>query len=72
MAKHIPEVTDDMLSIFSLILTGGDACKRLAAEVIRKLPPEARRDLRAACQETDNLIDDTWLEEMRERRPWKL
>jgi hypothetical protein len=72
VSKHIPEVTDDMISIFTAILTGGDANMRLAAELIRKLPPQARRDLRAACQETDNLIDDVWLEESRERRPWKL
>ena len=70
--KHHPEITDDMISIFTSILIGGDANKRLAAKLIRKLPPQARRDLRAACQELDNLIDDTWLEEMRERRPWKL
>jgi hypothetical protein len=43
-----------------------------ASERIRKLTPEERRDLRAACQKLDNLIDDVWLEEMRERRPWKL
>jgi len=66
--KHIPEVTDDMISIFTSILTGGDANKRLAAELIRKLSPEARRDLRAACQDLDNLIDDVWIEERREER----
>ena len=70
--KHIPEVTDDMISIFTSVLTGGDANKRLATELIRNLGPEARRDLRAACQETDELLDDTILAEMRERRPWKL
>jgi hypothetical protein len=70
--KHHPEVTDDMISIFTSILIGGDANKRLASELIRKLGPEARRDLRAACQNVDNLIDDVWLEELRERRPWKL
>jgi len=70
--KHTPEVTDDMISIFTAVLTGGDANRRLAAKLIRKLSPEARRDLRAACQDLDNLIDDVWLEELRERRPWKL
>ena len=64
--------TDDMISIFTAILIGGDANKRLAAKLIRKLSPAARRDLRAACQDLDNLIDDVWLEELRERRPWKL
>jgi hypothetical protein len=70
--KHHPEITDSMIEIFTSILTGGDANKRLAAKLIRKLSPAARRDLRAACQDLDNLIDDVWLEEMRERRPWKL
>ena len=41
MKKHHPEVTDDMITIFSLILTGGDACRQLAAEKIRKLGIEA-------------------------------
>jgi len=70
--KHIPEVTDDMISIFTHVLTGGDLNKRLAAELICRLGPEARRDLRAACQDLDYLIDDVILAEMRERRPWKL
>lgn len=70
--KHHPEITDDMISIFVSILTGGDANKRLAAELIRKLGPEARRDLRATIQELDNLLDDTILAEMAEKRPWKL
>jgi len=70
--KHIPEVTDDMISVFVHVLTGGDINKRLAAELIRKLGPEARRDLRAALRETDELLDDVSLQEMRERRPWKL
>jgi hypothetical protein len=66
--KHIPEVADDMISIFVHVLTGGELNRRLAAELIRKLGPEARRDLRAACQDLDNLIDDVWLEELREKR----
>ena len=70
--KRIPEVTDDMISIFTSILIGGDANKRLAAELIRRLGPEARRDLRAACQTTDELLDDVILAELRERRPWRL
>jgi hypothetical protein len=70
--KHTPEITDDMISIFTAIVIGGDANKRLASELIRKLGPEARRDLRAACQTLDEQIDDVWLEELRERRPWKL
>jgi hypothetical protein len=70
--KHIPEVIDDMVSIFTSILIGGEANRLLAAQLIRKLGPEARRDLRATCQDLDNLIDDVILAEMRERRPWKL
>ena len=70
--KHIPEITDDMISIFASVLIGGDANKSLAAEMIRKLGAEARRDLRAALQDLDYLIDDVIPAEMRERRPWKL
>jgi hypothetical protein len=44
----------------------------LAAELVRKLGLEARRDLRAVCQEVENLVDDVILAEMRSRRPWKL
>jgi hypothetical protein len=70
--KHHPEITDDMITIFSLIVTGGEACRLLAVEKIRNLPQQARRDLRAACQETEEILDDVTLAEMRERRPWRL
>jgi hypothetical protein len=70
--KHTPEVVDDIISVFVHVLTGGDLNKSLAAELMRKLGPQARRDLRAACQEVENLLDDITLEEMRFRRPWKL
>ena len=63
---------DVMIAIFTLVLAGGESSRKEAAELIRKLGPEARRDLRAACQNLDNLIDEVWLEESRERRPWKL
>jgi len=63
---------DTLVSIFTLMLDAGESSKREAAELIRKLGPEQRRDLRATCQETDELLDDTILAEMRERRPWKL
>jgi len=66
--KHHPEITDDMISIFTSILIGGEANRLLAVKLIRKLDAKARRDLRAACQDVDNLIDDTWLEELREKR----
>lgn len=66
--KHHPDITDDMISIFVHVLTGGDANKRMAAKLIRKLGPEARRDLRAALQDADYLLDDVCLEEMREKR----
>ncbi len=67
MKRH-PEITDDMISIFTSILIGGDANRSLAEKLIRKLGPAARRDLRAALQDVDYLLDDTLLEEMRERR----
>lgn len=70
--KHHPEITDDMISIFTSILIGGDANKALAVNLIRKLGPEARRDLRAACQSLDELLDDVFLAESRSGRPWKL
>jgi len=63
---------DVMIAIFTLVLAGGEPARLEAAELIRKLSPEARRDLRAACQEMDELLDDVILTEMRERRPWKL
>jgi hypothetical protein len=66
--KHHPEITDEMISIFTCVLTGGDVNKRLAVKLILKLGPEARRDLRAACQRLDTLVEDTWVEEMREKR----
>jgi hypothetical protein len=72
MKKHHPEITDSMVEVFTSILAGGDFNRRLAIALICKLGPEARRDLRAACQEIDSLIDDVILAEMRERRPWKL
>jgi hypothetical protein len=45
-----------------------DHSRKLAAERIKAMTPTQRRDLRAACQNLDNLIDDTWLEELREKR----
>jgi hypothetical protein len=66
--KHHSEITDDMISIFVAILHGGDANKRLAEKLIRKLDARARRDLRASIQTFDALIDDVWLEELREKR----
>jgi hypothetical protein len=70
--KHTAEINDEIVSVFVHVFTGGDANRRLAVELIRKLPPTAIRDLRAACQEVDNLLDDTVLKMMAERRPWKL
>lgn len=54
--------------IFALALAGGEANKLTAAELIRSLTSEARRDLRAAIQELDALMDDVFLQEMREKR----
>jgi hypothetical protein len=66
------EILDTQIQIFTLILLGSENRKLRAAEMIRKLDAKARRDLRAAGQILDNLIDDVILAEMRERRPWKL
>ena len=63
---------DALTSIFTLVLGGGEAGRLEAAELIRKLSTEQRRDLRAALQETDHLLDTVILSEMAERRPWKL
>jgi hypothetical protein len=59
---------DVMISIFTLVLGGGESNRQAAAEKIGLLSPEARRDLRAALQDLDNLVDDVWLEELREKR----
>jgi hypothetical protein len=42
--------------------------KARAVEYIRQLDAEGRRDLRAACQRLDNLVEDTWIEELRDKR----
>jgi hypothetical protein len=66
--KHHPETIDMMVEIFTSILAGGGANKRLAVKLIRKLDAVGRRDLRAACQNLDALIEETWLEELRDKR----
>jgi len=68
MSKYA-EIDSDLLL---LAAEDSDRSRKLAAERIRAMTPQERRDLRAACQTLDNLIDDVWLEELRERRPWKL
>lgn len=60
--------TGTQTEIINLILAGGHGNKLRAAELIRTLSPSARRDLRAALQTLDYLIDDVWLEELREKR----
>jgi len=49
-------------------LSGTESDKRHAANLILKLNDVERRDLRAACQRLDNLVEDTWLDELREKR----
>jgi hypothetical protein len=66
--KHHPEITDDMISIFVAILSGGETNMRLAANLIRKLDATGRRDLRATLQQLDYLLDDVFLSEQREKR----
>jgi hypothetical protein len=63
---------DTLVSIFTLMLDAGEASKLEAAEMMRKLTPQQRRDLRGAVQTIEETLDDVILAEMRERRPWKL
>jgi len=63
---------DVMIAIFTLMAAPSESNRSEAAELIRKLSPEGRRDLRATASSIDELLDDIILAEMRERRPWKL
>jgi hypothetical protein len=56
------------IEIFTLILSGTERDKKHAANLIRKLDAVARRDLRAACQRLDRLVEDAWMGELREKR----
>jgi hypothetical protein len=56
------------IEIFELILSGTERDKKHAVMLIRKLDDVARRDLRATCQRLDNLVEDTWFDELREKR----
>jgi hypothetical protein len=56
------------IEIFELILSGTKSDKKHAANLILKLNDVERRDLRAACQRLDNLVEDTWLDELRDKR----
>jgi hypothetical protein len=49
-------------------LSGTKSDKKHAANLILKLNDVERRDLRAACQRLDNLVEDTWLDELRDKR----
>lgn len=62
------DATREQIEIFTLLLIGGDGAKLRAAEMIRSLDARSRRDLRAALQELDYLLDDVFLAEMREKR----
>ncbi len=70
--KPEPPPLETRNEVFALASVGGDSNLKLAAERIRKMSAEERRDLRAACQTLDELLDDVFLAESRERRPWKL
>ena len=68
MSKYT-EIDTDLL----LLAAEDSECSRQeAAERIGNLSPEERRDLRAACQRLDNLVEDTWIDELREKRHGKL
>jgi hypothetical protein len=69
--KHHPEILDSMIEIFASIVVGGETNKRLAIRLIRKLDATARRDLRAVCQNLDALVEEVWLEELRDQRAEK-
>jgi len=56
------------IEIFTLILSGTERDKKHAANLIRKLDAAGRRDLRAALQRLDYLLDDVTLEEFRQKR----
>jgi hypothetical protein len=67
--KHHPEILDSMIEIFSLVLTGdGEYSRRREIALIRKLDAVGRRDLRAALQRLDYLLDDVTLEEFLQKR----
>jgi len=54
--------------LFALCSEGGDASLKRAAAIIRRLSAEERRDVRAGIQQLDNLMDDVFLEQQREKR----
>ena len=67
--KHHPETLDNLIEIFSLVVTGpSDFNKQRAIKLIRKLNDVERRDLRAFCQNLDNLVETVWMAELREKR----
>jgi len=59
---------DAMVEVFALILDGGESNLAEASDLIRKLGPEDRRDLRAGLQQLDYLLDDVFLSEQRAKR----
>jgi hypothetical protein len=63
------EIDTDLLL---LAAEDSDRGREEARERIRKMTPEEIRDIRAAMQKLDYLLDDTILKKMAERRPWKL
>ncbi len=64
MGKYT-EIDSDLLL---LVAEDSERSGQEAAERIRAMTPEQRRDLRAACQRLDNLVEDVWIEELREKR----
>lgn len=62
------DATQKQIEIFTLILLAGEPNKLKAAELIRELSAEAKRDLRASCQEVEELLDTVWLEQLRFQR----
>jgi hypothetical protein len=54
--------------LFALCSEGGDANLKRAADIIRKMSAEERRNARAGIQCLDYLLDDIHLDEMRDKR----
>lgn len=54
--------------LFALCSVGGDADLRRAADIIRKMSLEERRDVRAGIQTLSEMINDITLEELRQKR----
>ena len=53
--------------LFALCIAGGDSNLQRAAAIIRRPSAEERRDVRAGIHQLDNLMDDVFLEQQRDK-----